>query len=443
MKEKIVKLKNGGIFIYSKTKVNNCSAVEVGFRVGAQADKKPGTAHFLEHTLFKKTKNRTNAEVEADRNKITFLNASTSMDYLIVKFARTNKLVDKSLDFAKDVLINSVIDDEYIETEKGVILEEFNMCLDNESRDVFVKNMKQALSNSKFASDIVGKNENNIKSITFKDLKDFKNRHFVGNNFIVSMVTSLNYFKAKKLIEKHFVKNIPLEKDYQKPKSYYDLNVIDKDSSLKIYKNNQEKVSVLLSFKINANEIDIFTKNYNYSFLTRYLSGSQGELFLKLRNKGLIYRLDADISSFKNESLFNIVFETSKEKIKSIIEIIAEEVKDVVEKKVDVEITNAYRKNLEYFADEKMPVSPTSKCHLNLMDYLSFGKLFKLSKRQKKKLRNGVCPEGVLDVAATIFNKNTKMYVTVLGNVTQKYVPSLEYFKENFLISEKEIWTKN
>jgi predicted Zn-dependent peptidase len=126
--------------------------------------------------------------------------------------------------------MNSVIDDEYIETEKGVILEEFNMCLDNESRDVFVKNMKQALSNSKFASDIVGKNENNIKSIKFKDLKDFKNKYFVGNNFIVSMVTSLNYLKAKRLIEKHFVKNIPIRKDYQKPKISYDLNVIDKDS---------------------------------------------------------------------------------------------------------------------------------------------------------------------------------------------------------------------
>ena len=66
------------------------------------------------------------------------------------------------------------------------------------------------------------------------------------------MVTSLNYFKAKKLIEKHFVKNIPLEKDYQKPKSYYDLNVIDKDSSLKIYKNNQEKVSRACACSISA-----------------------------------------------------------------------------------------------------------------------------------------------------------------------------------------------
>ena len=86
MKEKIVKLKNGGTLIYSHSKLNNCSAVEVGFSVGAFQERKMGTAHFLEHTLFKKTKNRTNSELEADRTKVAFLNASTSMDFLIVKF---------------------------------------------------------------------------------------------------------------------------------------------------------------------------------------------------------------------------------------------------------------------------------------------------------------------------------------------------------------------
>ena len=52
-------------------------------------------------------------------------------------------------------------------------------------------------------------------------------------------------------------------------------------------------------------------------------------------------------------------------------------------------------------------------------------------------LRKGVTPEAVNKVANIIFNKNTKMFVTVLGNVTKSYVPSMEYFKENFLISEK------
>lgn len=443
MKDKIIKLKNGGVLIYSKNKLNNCSAVEVGFRVGAVADKKPGTAHFLEHTLFKKTKNRSNSDVETDRNRIAFLNASTSMDYLMVKFFRTNKLIDKSMDFAYDVLMNSVIDNEYVETEKGVIKEELSMCLDTESRDVYTKNMKQALSNAKFASDIVGKSEKNISSIKFKDLQDFKNNHFIGNNFVISMATSLSCFKAKRLANKYFVKNIKFNSNYQKPKTYYEATVIDGDSSVKVVKNNQEKISVLLSFKIDANEIDIFTKNYNYSFLTRYLSGSQGELFLKLRNKGLIYRLDSDISSFKDESLFNIVFESSKEKIKDILDIISDEIKKVVKSEVNESVTQAYRKNLEYFADEKMPMRIQSKCHLNLMDYLSFEKLFKLSKRQKKYLRNGVTPKAVKSVANVIFNKNTKMYVTILGNITKKYIPSIEYFKENFLISESDLWVKN
>ena len=442
MKEKIVKLKNGGTFIYSKTKLNNCFALEAGFRVGAIADKKPGTAHFLEHTLFKKTKTRSNADVELDRNRIAYVNASTSMDYLILKLYRTNKLANKSFEFAQDILMNSVIDDEYIETEKGVIKEEFNMCQDTESRDVFLKNMAQAITGAKFASDIVGRTEKNISAITLNDLQDFKKKHFVGNNFVASLVTSMSYHKAKKLINKHFVKNIPFDKNYKKSKTYFDSISINKESSVKIFKNTQDKISVLLSFKINANEIDIYTKNYNYSFLTKFLSGSQGELFLKLRNKGLIYRLDSDISSFKNESLFNIVFESSKEKIKDIIDIIAEEIRKIVGELLDESVTIAYRKNLEYFNDEKMPIRPSSKCHLNMMDYLSFGKLFKIKNRQKKALRKGVTPKAVQKVANIVFNKNTKMYVTVLGNVTNKYIPNLEYFKEKFLISEKNLWRK-
>ena len=119
MKSKIIKLNSGGVLLYSKSKLCNSTAALIGFRVGAFNEKKMGTAHLLEHTLFKKTKNRTNAEVEADRSKISFLNASTSMDYILLKFFRTNKMLDKTLEFSSDVLLNSVIDDEFFDTEKG------------------------------------------------------------------------------------------------------------------------------------------------------------------------------------------------------------------------------------------------------------------------------------------------------------------------------------
>ena len=436
MKGKIIKLKNGGVLVYQRSRLNNSSAVEVGFSVGAECDKKKGTAHFLEHTLFKKTKNRTNAEVERDRNKIVFLNASTSADCLYVRFFRTNKLIKKSLEFAYDVLMNSVLDDEFVESEKGVIKEELKMCLDEENQDIYLKNFKQSVGGSIVASDVVGSKEENVESIQFEDLKEFKDKYFVGNNFICSVVSSLPCLKIKRLINSIFVARIPKKDNYQKPSSYFERIKVDGKTSLNIVNQAKEKVSVLMSFKMNVSEEDIYAKNYNYTFLARYLSGSQGNLFLKLRNEGLIYRIAVDFSNFKDTSLFNIEFETSKEKIKQTIDVIKDEIKNVCENFVSEDLICEYRQNLEYYADEKMPTKMTSKCHANIVDYLRLGKLFRLTKRQKKMLRKGVCPEGVKTVAGAIFNKNTEMYVTILGNVSKNDVPTLEYFKENFLIVE-------
>ena len=410
--------------------------MEVGFSVGAFQEKKPGTAHFLEHTLFKKTTDRANAELENDRTKIVFLNASTSMDFLVLKFFRTNKLIDESMEFASDVLLNSVVDDEYVESEKGVVAEELAMCLDNESRDIYVKNFRQAQSKARFASDIVGRTAENIKRIKFSDLKNFKTKHFIGNNFVVSIVSSLSLGKCKKLINKHFTEKIKFDEEYKKGKTYFETTTIDKPTSFKIFKNTQDKVTMLLSFKIDKNEIDVFGKNFNYSFLSKYFSGAQGELFSKLRNQGLIYRLDSDYSCFYKDSLFNIAFETSKEKIKQIVEIIKEEVENVVLRGVEQKYIDSYKNNFDYYNDEKMPVKMSTTCHINLMDYLSFGKIFNLTDKQKEKLKNEVSIDGVKQVAREIFNKNTKMFVTVLGNVSRKNLPTLEYFEKNFLITE-------
>ena len=83
-----------------------------------------------------------------------------------------------------------------------------------------------------------------------------------------------------------------------------------------------------------------------------------------------------------------------------------------------------------------MPTRTSVICHTHLMDYMCYGKMFKLTKKQKKNLRLGVNPEGVKKVAKFIFNKGNEIFVTVLGNATKKDVPNIEYFKKNFLISE-------
>ena len=69
-------------------------------------------------------------------------------------------------------------------------------------------------------------------------------------------------------------------------------------------------------------------------------------------------------------------------------------------------------------------------------DFMCYGKLFKLTSKQRKTLRNGVTPDGVKKVSKFIFNKNNEIFVTVLGNAEEKDVPNLDYFRKKFLIAE-------
>lgn len=436
MKEKIYKLSNGGVLIYCKSQINNSSAVEVGFKVGAFNEKLKGSTHFLEHMLFKKTKNRSNSKIENDRSEIVFLNATTSSDYIILTFFRSNKLIENAMEFAGDVLLNSLIDDEFLETEKSVICEELKICKDAENRDIYVKNLKQAQSMPMFSSDIVGKKENNINKISFNDLVGLKREIFVGNNFVVSVASSLSFFKIKRLVDKFFTRKIEINPKFTPKRLHFLNNHINKQSSLKIVHTNQEKSSVLISFKINYSELELI-ENLNFSFIAKYFSGFQGDLFLKLRNKGLIYRINSDFICFYKDSLFNLYFETSKDKIIEVLDVISLDVREFIDNGISEKYINSFKNNYMFFEDEKMLKSMSQLAHENLMDYIYYGKIINFSKKQKRQMVANVSNRGIINAMKHIFDKNNKIFITVMGDVKEKDIPSLEQFKDKLLVAEE------
>lgn len=85
--------KNGATIIYKKHKRKSTSVV-AGFVFGQNRDKYPEpTAHFLEHMLFKATKNKNEKELrEAQLNTFSSMkNGSTSLFYTEIDFCRSNK----------------------------------------------------------------------------------------------------------------------------------------------------------------------------------------------------------------------------------------------------------------------------------------------------------------------------------------------------------------
>ena len=109
--------------------------VMVYIRAGSrfENEKNNGIAHFLEHMFFKGTEKRpTTLDISREIEGVGGdFNAWTSEEYTGYYFKVTRAHADLALDLVSDMLLNSKFDADEIEREKGVILQEINMYLDD------------------------------------------------------------------------------------------------------------------------------------------------------------------------------------------------------------------------------------------------------------------------------------------------------------------------
>ena len=96
-----------------------------------------GTAHFLEHMAFKGTKSKTAKEIaEKIENVGGFINAYTSQETTAYFVKLLGNDLDIGIDVITDNLQNSTFDEKELERERGVILQEIGMYLDDPSEMV-------------------------------------------------------------------------------------------------------------------------------------------------------------------------------------------------------------------------------------------------------------------------------------------------------------------
>ena len=131
-KIKVVQLNCGGTLIYEKTNFNQAISVRIGFSVGSAQNEINGTAHFIEHMYNHCTKKRDKETLVADIKKYfgTSYNAGTWRFATLITFTRVNSLLDQCFELASDMLINGDLDPKLMESERGVILEEYKRKLD-------------------------------------------------------------------------------------------------------------------------------------------------------------------------------------------------------------------------------------------------------------------------------------------------------------------------
>ncbi|KAJ8465175.1 hypothetical protein OPV22_027727 [Ensete ventricosum] len=124
---RVTTLPNGLRIATESTLASRTATVGVWINAGSryETDETNGTAHFLEHMIFKGTELRTVRQLEEEiENMGGHLNAYTSREQTTYYAKVLDNDVPKALEILADILQNSCFDDKRIERERDVILRE-------------------------------------------------------------------------------------------------------------------------------------------------------------------------------------------------------------------------------------------------------------------------------------------------------------------------------
>lgn len=420
---KIHKFENGATIILKTIKGQKFTTIHMGFKAGAAQDEVAGTAHFLEHTLFLGTKNRTREQIDKDSSRITFVNAQTGIYSTLVTFKRANTYFEEAFEYASDILLNTKFNTAEINKEREVVRNEIMSGKERDKRSVSAYHL--TLFNnyySKTSCQVLG---DDIDKVTKKELEKFRNKNYIAKNFVMYVCTALPMQKFIKLYKKYIEQNLIVCNDC--PDLNYDL-VAQKPSKMQVVKLDQEKIDVRITVEIPFGVHN--SKNRICRHFYSELLALGGDLYNTLRKKGLIYEYSSCIDELAYNSFMTYAFVSTKENVNKVIDEISKEVQNRYKTGITEEEFVNLRKQIEIFKEEDE--IGYVKYLLNNVNFEYLLNFLTDEPDYKKELKN-VTIEDVNDYIGLFNNKNNKIWVTALGNLTSKDVYDLETIKKKLL----------
>ena len=163
-----------------------------------------GVSHFIEHMLFKGTKNRSSKELAREIDNLGgILNAFTSKECTCFYVKLLDEHIDIGIDVLSDMILNSCFDKKDIEKEKSVILEELKMYEDSPddlSYDLLLENIYKDHS---LGMNILG-DRNTLKNFKRENILDYYNKYYVPNNSVISICGNFNFEEIVEKIKDKF-----------------------------------------------------------------------------------------------------------------------------------------------------------------------------------------------------------------------------------------------
>lgn len=404
--------KNGLRLVYEK--IPFVRSISLGIWVGTgsrnETIQNNGVSHFIEHMMFKGTKNRTAKQIAEDVDNIGGqMNAFTSKECTCYYAKVLDTHFDTAMNVLSDIFFNSLFNKNDIDMERKVIFEEIGMYEDSPEELVHDIISEATWMNNSLGYPILGTIQS-LNKIDKKIMKEYLSTNYTPHNTVVAIAGNFD--------EEYIISEI--EKIFGEWKSEHRLNVggikADFNCNSIIKKKQTEQVHMCMAFEgIESGNSDI------YSLLALnniFGSGMSSNIFQKIREEhGLVYSIFSYPQSHINAGVFNIYAGMNPEYIDKVINLVGIEIEKIKKENITFD---QLKKSKEQLKSSLILALESSTSRMN-----SIGKSELILNRMKTpeeiiRCIDEVNLDRVREVTNKIFDIN-RMSFSAVGKIEEDY----------------------
>lgn len=287
-----------------------------------------GIAHFLEHMMFKGTKKRKGNKIAKELDsKGAHYNAATSKEYTYYYINGNSTDTNLFIEILADLYCNPSFNEQDIKMERNVILEEFDMGLDNSENTLMEIVHNKVFPYSPLNLPVIG-DKKCIMKLKKHDFVDFRKAHYVLKNTSFVIAGDFNKERVIKKIVKEFCSS-HIEKE---PNVEYPLVIRRVVEQKAPYIHITEKPDISQTHVMFVFRPQHDSEEFELELISDMLSsGLSSKLFDLLRNKnGITYFNYSYNISYATDRVFIIHIGVNNLKIYKAIKIILSALQDLV-----------------------------------------------------------------------------------------------------------------
>jgi len=400
-------LDNGLTILTEEMNQVRSASVGIWVRSGSRHEQQQlnGISHFIEHTLFKGTRNRTSREIAVESDAIGGnVDAFTSREVASYYVKVLDEHLPRAFDLLGDLITGPLFANDELDRERNVVLEEINMVEDTPDDLVHEVFISSFWPDHPLGRSILGTAET-LATFNHDRVADYFGTVYTPSNLVVTGAGSIKHASFVEMFSRYLGTLAARKGDLHKtsPSSQVERRVVNKDL---------EQAHLLMGTPCPSMVSD---DRYTTHVLNVMLGGGMSSrLFQTIREEhGLAYAVYSGVNSYTDVGYLSVYAATSPEQIAEVIKLTLEE----FAKMKDGEISEAEldRAKGQLKVSIMLGLESTSSRMSNLArQEIFFGRQSTLDEILER--IEAVSVEGVRRIARDIFHGD-KIAVTALGSL--------------------------